>query len=257
MAAVEPATVGQPRSYADLVYAAPQPLPEMEVALRPPKVVDGEICFMFSVEEIERTALPFRYSLVLKFLRQRPSLDAIRAFIRQRWGLSSSPVVSAMLRARNVFIRLSNEGDFNKALSRESCEIAGALYRPFAWTPEFNEDFESPCVPVWVFLPGLPPNFFHASVLRSLTAPIGRFIRRDNTTICATRTDGARVCLEVDASKDTLSHFWIGKPGLPRSRRQELVYETLPAYCNNCKQQGHNLHTCRFGLEMQKKKGKG
>lgn len=121
MAVAKLAPTGQLKSYAELVTVVPQPLPEMEVAFRPPKMIDGELYFMFSTEEIECTALPFRYSLVLKFLQQRPSLDAISLY-SSKMGLSSTPVVSAMQRVRNVFIRMSNEGDFNKALSRESCE---------------------------------------------------------------------------------------------------------------------------------------
>lgn len=179
-------------------------MPEIAVPFRQPKIIDGEVCFMFSIEEVERTAEPFRFSMVLKFSRQRPSLDAVRAFICSRWGL---PVVSAMKRPRHVFVRMSSEGDFNKALSRESCDVNGIPYRPFAWTLEFDEALEPSCVPIWIFLPRLPPNFFHASMLKKLTAPIGKFIRRDNATACATRTDGARVCLEIDSLKDPLSCF--------------------------------------------------
>ncbi|XP_042979889.1 uncharacterized protein LOC122310071 [Carya illinoinensis] len=187
--------------------------------------------------------------MVVKFLRQRPSLDSIRAFIRSRWGLSSLPVVSAMQRPRNIFIRMSNELDFLKALSRKSCDIEGVPYRPFAWSPEFDEDVKPPSVPIWVFLPGLPPNFYHASLLKMLTAPIGKYIRRDNPTKCATRTDGARICLEINAAQKPITHFWIGIPRMPKSRRQEIIYETLPAYCSKCRCQGHNQRTCRYGSD--------
>ncbi|XP_041017040.1 uncharacterized protein LOC121259500 [Juglans microcarpa x Juglans regia] len=259
MAAVDgqPSMAGPPRSYTDLFSTAPQPLPEVVVPFRQPKYMEGEeVFFSFSSEEILKTSEPFRFSMVVKFLRQRPSLDCICAFIRSRWGLSSMPVVSAMQRPRNIFIRMTNETDLHKALSRESCNIEGVPYRPFAWSPEFDEDLEPPFVPAWVFLPGLPPNFYHSSVLEMLTAPIGRYIRRDNPTTCATRTDGARVCLEIDASKEQISHFWIGIPGMPRSRRQEIIYETLPAYCLKCRCQGHNQKTCRYGRD-QKPKEKG
>ncbi|XP_018856530.2 uncharacterized protein LOC109018801 [Juglans regia] len=150
-----------------------------------------------------------------------------------------------------------NETDLHKALSRESCDIEGVPYRPFAWSPEIDEDLEPPFVPAWVFLPGLPPNFYHSSVLEMLTAPIGRYIRRDNPTTCATRTDRARVCLEIDASKEQISHFWIGIPGMPRSRRQEIIYETLPAYCLKCRCQGHNQKTCRYGRDPKPKEKGG
>lgn len=122
-------------------------------------------------------------------------------------------------RVRHVFIRLSNEGDFNKALSKESCEIDGVNYQSFAWTPDFNEEHEPSYVPVWIYLLGLPLNFFPESILKILKATIGRFICRDNPTLCVTITNGARVCIEADASRDPIPYFWIGRPGLPRSRR--------------------------------------
>ncbi|KAG2411217.1 hypothetical protein I3760_Q020500 [Carya illinoinensis] len=212
------------RSFADLVSTVPQPLPVMEVPFRQPKIIDGELVFTFSAKEIDKLAQPFRFSIVLKFLRQRPSLDAV------------SFVVGGGCLACRLFQRCSVQDTFS----------------PFAWTPEFDENSEPLCVPVWVFLPGLPPSFYQPSVLKMITAPIGRFIRCDNSTMCATRTDGARVCLEVDSSKAPINYFWIGKPGVPRSRRQEIIFKTLPAYCSKCKCQGHNTQTCRKENDQKK-----
>ncbi|KAF5472547.1 hypothetical protein F2P56_009258 [Juglans regia] len=256
MAAVDGHSSGHP-SFAEMAVAAPQPLPEISVAHRVPKVMDGEIFFQFSKEEINRSAEPFRFSIVIKFLRQRPSLDAIRAFIANRWGLSSIPVVSSMKLPRNVFIRLATEADFVKVLSHESCEVNGVAYCAFHWSPDFNEEHEPSNVPVWILLPGLPPNFYQESFLQIFTAPLGRFIRRDNSTCCATRTDGARLCLEMDAAKEPISYFWIGTPGLATSRKQEIIFETLPAYCGKCRVQGHNSKTCRAGKPKQEERNRG
>lgn len=81
--------------------------------------------------------------------------------------------------------------------------------------------------------------------------PIGTFLHQDNLTRCATRMDGARLCIEVDAAKTPLTHFWIGAPGLPTSKKQEVVYKTLPTYCATCKMQGHNSRMCRTGKSMK------
>ncbi|XP_041025303.1 uncharacterized protein LOC121265683 [Juglans microcarpa x Juglans regia] len=231
------------RSYADLVLETPQPIPEVMVPFRSHKIVDGEVCIIFSKDEVDRSAIPFQYSLVLKFLRQRPSLDSIRAFIKARWGLSNQPIVSSM--SKPVFVRLALEEDFVKAFARENCEINGVPYRVFHWTTEFQEDQEPIRVPVWITLPGLPPNYYHESFLRSITAPIGRFLKRDNPTRCATRTDGARICLEMDISKEPIQALWIGTPRNPQSLYQSIEFETLPAYCPKCHVQGHNSKTCK------------
>lgn len=114
------------RSYAELLSAVPQPILEVNLPVKAPKIMDGEVCVIFSKEEIQKSVEPFSYSLVLKFLRQRPSLDVIRGFIKNRWGLPGNVVASAMMRLhRNVFVRLTSEEDFNKAFSREVCDING------------------------------------------------------------------------------------------------------------------------------------
>ncbi|XP_041016212.1 uncharacterized protein LOC121258736 [Juglans microcarpa x Juglans regia] len=241
-------SVAVPRlcSFADMVLDSPQPLPEVSVPFRAHTNVEGEVCVIFSKDELDRSAAPFQFSLVLKFLRQRPSLNAFRSFIRSGWGLLKQPVVSAMNRPRNVFIRMTSEEDFVKAFAREACDIDGIQYRAFHWNTDFQEDKEPVCVPVWIFLSGLPLNFFHESFLRSITAPIGRFLKRDNSTKCATRTDGARVCIEMDVSKEPLTALWIGTPRNPQSLYQEIEYETLPAYCMRFRVQGHNARTCKW-----------
>lgn len=45
-------------------------------------------------------------------------------------------------------------------------------------------------------------NYYSETFLNILMALIGTFIRRDNLTHCATRTDGARLCVKVDAAKE-------------------------------------------------------
>jgi len=160
--------------------------------------VDGEVYVQFSRDEIERTVAPFRFAMVMKFLKQRTSLNRIREFINGRWGLVTQPVVSAMRKPRNVFVQFSLEADFIKAMSRESSEIDGVNYRNFQWTVDFSE--EPVMAPVWINLPGLALNFYQESYLRNITAPVGILLRRDNATKCVIRTDGARVCVLMDIS---------------------------------------------------------
>ncbi|KAF5467857.1 hypothetical protein F2P56_012069 [Juglans regia] len=238
MAAVEPplgsSASGRPHSFAELVSHTPTQLPEVVVPIRAPKLIDGLTCVIFTREEIEKLAQCFCFSLVMKFLLQRPFLDEIRAFIRNRWGLDKQPIVSSMRRARNMFLRFSNEGDFFKAFSRENNEVDGKYYRIFSWNPDFSEENEPSTVPVWVTLPGLPPNLYHESFLRSLALPFGKYIQRYNSMRCASRTDGARICVEMDAVVDPIPGFWIGDPRQPSSRYQEIIYENLQAYCAHC-----------------------
>jgi len=233
-----PTVAGRTQSFAELVSVPPQPIPEVVVPFRSPQVVDGEVCVQFSRDKIERSAALFRFAMVMKFLKKRPSLDRIRAFIIGRWGLVSQPVVSMMRKPRNVFVRFSLEADFIKAMSRESSEIDGVNYRNFQWTVDFSEEVETVMAPVWINLPGLAPNFYQESYLRNITAPVGNLLRRDNATKGRTRTDGARVCVLMDISQPPVQHVWIGMPRQLSSVRQEIIYETLPAFCTKCIHKG-------------------
>jgi hypothetical protein len=134
-----PTVAGRTRSFAELVSVPPQPIPKVVIPFRAPQIVDGEACVQFSREEIEKSAVPFWFAMVMKFLKQRPSLDRICAFIHGRWGLVSQSVVSAMRKPRNVFVRFALEEDFIKAMSRESSEIDGVNCRNFQWTVDFSE----------------------------------------------------------------------------------------------------------------------
>lgn len=200
-------------SFADRVSQSPLPLPEVNIPMKPPKMIDEELCVMFSPEEIHKSAQPFVFSLVMKFLRQRPSLDVIRSFVRSRWGLESQPMVSSMRKPIHVFLRFSKADDFLKDFSQEACDVEGVPYRFFHWTTNFNENAELARVPVWVVLPGLPPNFYHEAFLRNLLLPIGRYICCDNSTRCATHTDGARICVEMDAVAEPRQGFGLVLPG--------------------------------------------
>lgn len=69
-----------------------------------------------------------------------------------------------------------------------------------------------------MILLGLPPNLYHESFLRSLVLLFGKYVRRDNTAMCAMGTDEVRVCVEMGAAVDPIPGFWIGDPRQSSSR---------------------------------------
>ncbi|KAG6707861.1 hypothetical protein I3842_06G053400 [Carya illinoinensis] len=115
------------RVFADLVENRPQSLPEMDLPIREPRFTEGEMFFFFSKAEIRQSAEPFRFSVVLKFLRRRPYLDHVRAFIKNRGGLCVMPVVGQLNSPRAVLIRLSNEEDFVSVMARGNAMFRGFL----------------------------------------------------------------------------------------------------------------------------------
>lgn len=163
--------------FMDVVAAKPQFLPGVDLPLCEPRFQDGTMFFLFSKIEIQQSAEPFRFSVVLKFLRRRPSLDHICDFIKNRWALKSIPVIGQLQNPRNVLVQMAKEEDFISVTTRGNSEIHGVPFRVSQWTLEFKEDEDSPWVPVWITLLGLPPNFFQESILWSIGNGFGHYLK--------------------------------------------------------------------------------
>ncbi|KAG2685520.1 hypothetical protein I3760_10G128900 [Carya illinoinensis] len=247
------AGVGSRRGFSDVVVNRPQPLPSLDISVCEPRFVDGEMFFTFSPAEVAKSAEPFHFAIVLKFQRRRPSLDQIRIFIKSRWGLKAMPVVVQLRNSQNILVRLINEGDFVSVMARGCSDVNGVPYKIFHWTPGFNEADEPSLVPIWLTLPGLPPNYFQMSMLKSFGDGFGRFLKCDNATLCVTRPEAARICVELDVSAPLKNHFWIGSPGLESSFFQEVIFENLPMYCNWCRKQGHSKGSCKSKTQYNMK----
>lgn len=89
----------------------------------------------------------------------------------------------AIEKSSKVLIRLTNEDDFVSVMSWGHSEIMGVPYKVFHWTPDFNENVDSPVVPIWITLPGLPPNYFQPSMLKSIGDAFGNFLKWDNAIV--------------------------------------------------------------------------
>lgn len=74
--------------------------------------------FTFTQAKIQKSKETFRYDVVLKFQRHIPSLDQVRGFIKNRWGVISMLVVGQLQHSHNILIRLINEEDFATIMAR-------------------------------------------------------------------------------------------------------------------------------------------
>lgn len=126
--------VGSGRGFVDAMMDWPQVLPMVEIPFREPKFSDGEMFFPFSRTKIKQSAKSFRFSIVLKFLSRRPSLDHVRGFIKTCWGLRVLSIVGQLKNPRNILVWLSNEENFIAVMTRGNSEIAGPPYWVFHWT---------------------------------------------------------------------------------------------------------------------------
>ncbi|KAH0748235.1 hypothetical protein KY290_027467 [Solanum tuberosum] len=118
---------------------------------------------------------------------------------------------------------------------------------------------ETPIVPIWVLLPGLPWHCFKKQFITPLLESVGKVLYLDTTSIKRTRASMAKVKVQVDLTKTKPRHVWIGldDEDLTIGRWQPIEYENIPPYCPYCRHQGHMIDECNFKIrdeEFNKRK---
>ncbi|KAL5988270.1 hypothetical protein ACLOJK_036033 [Asimina triloba] len=88
---------GEPKvlSYAHAV-AKPADNPAFVMPMRFSVDINGELGFIFSEPEMAKAAEDYKFAIVLKFMRARPSIDNIRLNVVKMWGLLEVPTISFM-----------------------------------------------------------------------------------------------------------------------------------------------------------------
>lgn len=116
-------------------------------------------------------------------------------------------------------------------------------FQMLRWTPNFDPNFESHLIPVWIFLPGLLIQDFQESYLRMFVNATGQSVEMDNPTRVISRQSGARICVKVDVYAPLPSQFWFDVAGA-KCRWQDIIYENVPIYCTSCRHLGQRIETC-------------
>ncbi|KAL6012688.1 hypothetical protein ACLOJK_003177 [Asimina triloba] len=111
------------RSYASVVFN-PVDNPSFKIPLQFPVDIHGKLGFVFSKTEMTKVAEEYKFAIVMKFLRVRPSIDVIRLKVVKKWGLIEIPIISFM-DDFHVLIQMKNERDFMHGWAREGRVMVG------------------------------------------------------------------------------------------------------------------------------------
>lgn len=150
------------------------------------------------MEEIQQLAEPFKFSLVGKFLKGRPSIDKIRAFFVQL-GLQR-PAQISLLDKRHILIKLNLECDFSRLWGHQIYFLKGNKpIRIFKWTAAFRCSEESSMVSVWISLPFSPIHYMHnKDTLFAIASIVDKPLRVDHATAVVSRPSMARILIKYD-----------------------------------------------------------
>ncbi|KAJ6976290.1 hypothetical protein NC653_031975 [Populus alba x Populus x berolinensis] len=108
-------------------------------------------------------------------------------------------------------------------------------------------------MPTWVRFPNLPLCCWNNICLSKIASMIGKPIQCDDPTALMTRVSYTRIFIEVDLLFVLPSSVNVILPnGI--TLQQQIVYESLPRFCSQCKSLGHSTLMCSKGLKSRNKK---
>lgn len=151
-----------------------------------------------------------------------------------------------------VVIQFTSEEDRDRVLEEGPYNV---FERPFLFKPipelfDFS-DCEIRQVPVWVQFPNLPLDLWTGKALSKLGSRIGTPLNTDKLTRTMDRVCYARVLIEVDVAKELPTSIPVRCPK-GNILTQEVYYEYIPYYCNDCKVIGHSVEGCPRNINQPK-----
>ncbi|CAH9124929.1 unnamed protein product [Cuscuta epithymum] len=243
-----PANVWGKKSFADVVANRDSIAnPEVPLSRKEATTFKGMPQISFPDVSIQFLASKHKLALIGYFFKHRPEMKSLRKAF-DLIGFKGS-VHLGLLEKKHVLIRFEIEEDYIRCWNRQFWDIFGSTMRVTKWTPDFKPNVESPVVPVWLALEGLPIHLQDRRALFDIVGLIGRPLKLDAATTSLARPSVARVFAEVDVSKTLPNKVWIncGSSGFAQS----IVYENRPLYCNHCLHLGHSDSVCIKKKERQ------
>ncbi|XP_019159873.1 PREDICTED: uncharacterized protein LOC109156471 [Ipomoea nil] len=235
--AAPPGAAPPHRTFADILSKSSESSP-----LRPPRRYKGMPAVSFSDDDVQQFSEKFRFALVGKFAKSRPPMADLRKTFDQI-GFGGAFTLG-LIDQRHILINFDHEIDFQRCWLRKTWSIKGSLMRVFRWTPDFRPDVESPIIPVWLALEGLPAHLHDKRAIYSIANLVGNPLKVDTSTLVPNRPSVARVCVELNVSLPLVEQVWINN-GSYGGFTQRIVHEFVPPYCLGCRKFGHQDSECR------------
>ena len=98
-----------------------------------------------------------------------------------------------------------------------------------AWTPNFTPEEETPIVPIWMAIPGLPWHCYNKVLLTTILDSIGKVLLLNSPFSQRTRGSTLRVKVQVDLTKTRPNYFWQGfkNANANKGRWLKVEYEDI------------------------------
>ncbi|XP_060170350.1 uncharacterized protein LOC132601267 [Lycium barbarum] len=199
-----------------------------------------------------------RRTIVGRFLKSRPQIDILISRFCETYPLKRT-VNIGVFDNFNIFLTFNKDADLNFILYKRVIDLEGYQIWLQKWTPDFKLEEDTPIVPVWVLLPGLPFHMHNWNYVKQIASVVGTPIEIDVAAKNMNRPSMAKVRVEINLLKPLIHSIWVeteDENSPLRGYSQKIEYENIPKYCKHCKKLGHSMIDYRALIkkkEMEKK----
>ena len=169
------------------------------------------------------------FTLVGKFLGERPDLVSLRKMVKGKWAIRGEVDIAPMSNDFFSFLFVLYVGPW----SFGKCSLTIKKWEP---NMDLSDSFFL-TIPIWARLPGLPLEFWHEDIFKGIASSFGELAVLDKDTASRSKLHCARILVKVA----DLNHLpdkveLISKLG---KKSQGVLFEDLPNSCYACKKHGH------------------
>ncbi|RYR43110.1 hypothetical protein Ahy_A08g039539 [Arachis hypogaea] len=191
-----------------------------------------------SKEEFEEWYKPWKNALMVKVLGKRVSFSFMEQRLRRDWeGKGKIHVID--MNHDYFLVHFSDEEDYAHALMEGPWMVAGHYLIVRRWRPFFlSESTEVRKIAAWIRIPNLPIELYNHRFLWRVGSAIGHMLKIDRTTSIHSRGKFARICVEIDLTKQLIPRISVLGCEL------HLEYEGLHQICFMCGRYGHRSEQC-------------
>ncbi|XP_061368327.1 uncharacterized protein LOC133311321 [Gastrolobium bilobum] len=108
-----------------------------------------------------------------------------------------------------------------------------------SWEPDFHARSATiNRILAWVRLPEFPVEYVNTSLIKSIGDWLGKFVRVDAATTTLARGRFARLCVEIDLTKQLQADYKV------EGKIKRIEYEGLHLICYECGKYGHRSEAC-------------
>ncbi|RYR76112.1 hypothetical protein Ahy_A01g000706 [Arachis hypogaea] len=194
-----------------------------------------------SKEEFEEWCKPWKNAFMVKVLGKRITFAFMEQRLHRDWKKKGKIHVIDM--NRDYFmVHFADEEDYAHALMEGPWMIAGHYLIVQRWRPFFlTRSTEVRKIAAWIRTPNLPIELYNHRFLWRVGSAIGHMLKVDRTTSIHSRRKFARICVEIDLSKQLVPRISVLGCEL------NLEYEGLYQICFSRGKYGHRSEQCMEG----------